>query len=88
MGKPSMSLHMPSGPTKLGKAAQDGDLDRAERAIRAGASVHVKDEDGWSPLHYACSNGRVAMAEALIEKHGANVDATDQVQNKANGGWG
>ena len=30
-------------------------------------------------------NGHVAMAEALIEKHGANVEAVDKVRRAANG---
>ena len=34
----------------------------------AGAHVNTKDEDQWTPLHYAADNGNLETAKVLLEK--------------------
>lgn len=38
-----------------------------------GADLNAKNSEGWQPLHYAATNGNVAVMEALLEC-GADVD--------------
>ena len=38
-------------------------------------------QDGMTPLHYACKGGHEAIANALIDKGGANVAAVDEVRS-------
>jgi len=40
-----------------------------------GAKVNAKNKYGWTPLHIAYQNNRVAVAEYLMEHGGANVNA-------------
>jgi ankyrin repeat protein len=40
--------------------------------------VKAKDDDGWTPLHYACAHEHLAMVEFLVSK-GADVNATDRI---------
>ena len=42
--------------------------------IEKGADVHAKDNNGWTPLHWASYRGNLKMAQLLIEK-GADVNA-------------
>ena len=46
----------------------------------------VHAQNGWTPLLEAASNGRVEIAQMLMEK-GANIEATDEVQLMANVYW-
>ena len=51
------------------------------RSYNKGANIHVKDDSGWSPIHYAkwCSSETV---ELLLE-YGANIDEkTDDEDGK------
>ena len=38
-----------------------------------GADLNAKNSEGWQPLHYAATNGNVAVMETLLEC-GADVD--------------
>jgi len=38
--------------------------------------INQKDKEGWTPLHYACSNGYESIVSILLEK-GANVNEKD-----------
>lgn len=40
----------------------------ARLLIDAGANINVKDDNGWTPLHYATSSNRRAIVELLITK--------------------
>jgi ankyrin repeat protein len=42
--------------------------------IDQGADVHVKSNNGWTPLHFACWYGHAEVVKALLEK-GADVHA-------------
>ena len=39
-----------------------------------------------TPLHYACLKGHAAVVDALIHKHGANVEAVNEVRLGGVGG--
>jgi len=53
------------------EAAANGDL------AGVGADVNAKEEDGWTPLHYAVYEGYKEIAELLIAK-GADVNAKEE----------
>ena len=42
---------------------------------------------GFTPLRIACLGGHAAVVDALIHKHGANVEAVDKVRPGGVGGW-
>ena len=45
--------------------------------VDAGAVLDIRDENGWTPLIYASSNGHLETVRALVEECGANVEAKD-----------
>ena len=47
--------------------------------IDAGADVHTKNENGCSPLHYACESGALDVVKMLVEA-GAGVRVTDNTE--------
>jgi ankyrin repeat protein len=51
--------------------------DVAEILINYGADVHLRNENGFTPLHLLAEQGKVEAAEALL-KHGAEIDARDK----------
>ena len=60
-----------SGESPLMLAALNGELDLSEKMVKKGADVN---KTGWTPLHYAASNGHVAVIKLLLENH-AYIDA-------------
>ncbi len=60
------------GENALMLAAIKGVRPVAEELIRLGAEVN---RQGWTPLHYAATNGHVSMIQLLVD-HAAYVDAT------------
>ena len=44
--------------------------------LEHGAKPNAKDNDGWTPLHYAAYRGRVDVVKILLE-HGANPRIAD-----------
>jgi ankyrin repeat protein len=38
----------------LFKAVQDEDLTEINKLIDSGVHVNIGDDDGWTPLHFAC----------------------------------
>jgi ankyrin repeat protein len=62
--------------TDLLDASKIGDLEKMKRAIENEADVNAKDEYGWTPLHWACYNGKVAIISFLLDKK-ADVNAED-----------
>lgn len=57
-----------------------GDVEALKELLKAGADKDEKDEEGRTPLQFACGYGELACAEELI-KAGANVDAKDTEGN-------
>lgn len=58
---------------ELLEAAGDGDLDKVQEALGAGANVNAKDENGWTPLLRASGQGHIDVVRALIQA-GADLD--------------
>jgi len=40
--------------------------------------VEAKDNDGWTPLHYASCEGHLTVVQYLVEQAGATVEATNK----------
>ena len=59
------------GESALMLAALKGQLDLAKKLVAKGADVN---KTGWTPLHYAASNGHVDVIKLLLENH-AYIDA-------------
>jgi ankyrin repeat protein len=51
-----------------------------EMLINAGADVDAKDENDWTPLHFAAGCGKINSLEVLLA-NGADVNARDNKQN-------
>lgn len=62
--------------TWLHTAASEGNLKQVAALIRAGAKLNARDDDGWTPLKAACSNGHTDVARILLE-HGADPTIRD-----------
>ena len=59
------------GESPLMLAALKGQLELADKLVKKGADVN---KTGWTPLHYAASNGHVEVIKLLLENH-AYIDA-------------
>jgi ankyrin repeat protein len=58
----------------LCRCAQTGDLQGASTLINAkGVSLHITDQSGYLPLHYAISNGHLEIVRLFLEN---GVDAS------------
>jgi ankyrin repeat protein len=62
---------------KLWEAARDGDIDKLNQLLAAGAKTDEKNEYGHTPLMFAAENGRKEALEALLAA-GAKVDDKDK----------
>lgn len=62
-------------PLTIHSAAQRGDLPAIMRLVDSGrATVHDRDDDNITPLHWAAINAQLATCRYLLD-HGAQVDA-------------
>lgn len=61
---------------ELMRAARVDDLHGVKRCLLEGARVDGRDQNGWSPLHWAAFKGRIKSVKVLLE-HGAEVDTVD-----------
>ena len=59
------------GESPLMLAALKGELELATQMVKKGADVN---KTGWTPLHYAASNGNAAMIKLMLENY-AYIDA-------------
>jgi len=57
------------------EAVGRGNIEAVKQHLAAGADVNAKDENGWTPLHYAANIGYKEIAELLIA-NGADVKMT------------
>jgi uncharacterized protein len=67
---------IPGGKSALHYAARDGHLALVRRLIDAGAPVDDRDPNAITPLLFAVTNDRVAVARFLVER-GADINASD-----------
>jgi ankyrin repeat protein len=68
------------GRSELHYAAAEGDVDKAQTALAAGADVNLADKGGWTPLH-AAAQSQSAPVVGLLVKRGADVHAMDRHGN-------
>jgi DNA repair exonuclease SbcCD ATPase subunit len=59
---------------KLLDAARQGESEEIKLLLEEGAGVNVKNENGWTPLHWATRNGHADAARVLLDK-GAHMNA-------------
>ena len=62
-------------------AIRKGSISEINQAIQNGAKVNAKDNDGWTPLVFACDNKASKEVIELLIAKGAKVNAKD------NDGW-
>lgn len=58
------------------RAARLDDVHGLTSCLANGANVNRKDQNGWTPLHWAAFKGRIKSVKVLLE-HGAEIDAVD-----------
>lgn len=67
----------------LREAAAAGDAEQVQLLLAQGANLNSADAEGWTALHWSCSN--VHVAQILLQR-GAAVDAADK-QGKTTLHW-
>jgi ankyrin repeat protein len=65
----------------LHDAAVLNDIDRVKLEISKGARINLKDEHGWTALHYAAVKNLPLMTKLLIE-NGADINIGDKERNQ------
>ncbi|KAL2323598.1 hypothetical protein Fmac_027977 [Flemingia macrophylla] len=60
----------------LMRAARVDDVHGVKKCLGEGARVNGRDQNGWSPLHWASFKGRIKSVKVLLD-HGAEVDTVD-----------
>jgi len=65
----------PEADSALMDAAMFGYIQAANKAIASGADVNLKDENGFTPLHFSAWYGHKKVMELLITKGVKNVNA-------------
>jgi len=59
-------------------AAEKGDAQAVRAELAAGADVNQTDEGGWSALHLAAHNARIAVLEALISHPAIDINSRNK----------
>ncbi|KAG0296792.1 hypothetical protein BGZ96_008520 [Linnemannia gamsii] len=67
------------GETALLKASYAGSLPVVCFLLKRGANVHQRDKDGWTALHNASSKGFIDIAQVLLEKGEADINARSKM---------
>nr|XP_057906082.1 protein phosphatase 1 regulatory subunit 27 [Doryrhamphus excisus] len=70
-----------SGMAALHEAVLTGNLEVVKLLVKHGADVHQRDEDGWTPLHMACSDSFPEIASYLLSI-GASTEAENESGEK------
>ena len=61
--------------SELLSACKEGNFSRALQLVRDGVNPKLsEDEDGWSPLHYACKKGNLPFVVTLVEDYGCDLE--------------
>jgi len=68
-----------NGPTRLGVAAEFGELDIVRALLENDAKVNHQDGRGYNAFHHACEHGHPKILELLIEA-GAQVNSTNALK--------
>ncbi|XP_013887688.1 protein phosphatase 1 regulatory subunit 27b [Austrofundulus limnaeus] len=55
-----------SGMAAIHEAVLSGNLDCVKLLVHYGADIHQRDEEGWTPLHMACSDRFPHIARYLL----------------------
>ncbi|XP_029366389.1 protein phosphatase 1 regulatory subunit 27b [Echeneis naucrates] len=55
-----------SGMAAIHEAVLSGNLECVKLLVHYGADIHQRDEEGWTPLHMACSDGFPHIARYLL----------------------
>ncbi|XP_071361260.1 protein phosphatase 1 regulatory subunit 27b [Trachinotus anak] len=55
-----------SGMAAIHEAVLSGNLECVKLLVDYGADIHQRDEEGWTPLHMACSDGFPHIARYLL----------------------
>ncbi|XP_072239834.1 protein phosphatase 1 regulatory subunit 27b [Leuresthes tenuis] len=55
-----------SGMAAIHEAVLSGNLECVKLLLHYGADIHQRDEEGWTPLHMACSDGFPHIARYLL----------------------
>ncbi|KAJ8399720.1 hypothetical protein AAFF_G00408250 [Aldrovandia affinis] len=71
----------PSGMAALHEAVLSGNLECVQLLVKYGADIHQRDEEGWTALHMACSDGFPNIARYLLSL-GASADAENECGEK------
>ena len=66
----------------LHDAVLDGDVERVEQLLAAGADPNRADDDGLTPLHFAAQSGSVEAAQLLLDA-GAEPNAVNRHGNSS-----
>ncbi|XP_077575537.1 protein phosphatase 1 regulatory subunit 27b [Stigmatopora nigra] len=56
----------PSGMAAIHEAVLSGNLECVKLLVDYGANIHHRDDEGWTPLHMACSDGFPHIARYLL----------------------
>src|SRR5689334_22614913 len=59
-------------------AAEKGDAQAVRAELAAGADLNQTDEGGWSALHLAAHNARIAVLEALIAHPAIDINSRNK----------
>ena len=70
--------HERQGNTPLHIAACYGHRDVAAYLVKHKASIHSRNDRGWTPLHYAAYNNSPKVVELLLGCDGIDVTAVDK----------
>lgn len=68
--------------TPLAAACRMGHLDIVNLLLENRADVDISDENGWTPLHWACSEDEEEVVERLLQVDGLNINAIETKMNQ------
>ena len=63
--------------TAVRAAVKTGDVATLQALLDKGVHLDAKDQDGRTPLHWACASGRLNVAEFLLARARASLDVQD-----------
>ncbi|XP_034043321.1 protein phosphatase 1 regulatory subunit 27b [Thalassophryne amazonica] len=71
----------PSGMAAIHEAILTGNLECVKLLVKYGADINQRDEEGWTPIHMACSDGFPHIARYLLSL-GADCEAENDCGEK------